>query len=154
MPTTVDIIDAISAPPLASLQQVLDTNGPYGPGDHTLTQFATNGAFLLPAGSYSVSGTYGVIVQVNGVIPASAGFDIGWNDISILASGDEYEQRIAQLVLLHTLPITGAKVITLQTDINTISQCVFYPLLIGTAATIGLHVSPNWHVDLFYLCVL
>jgi len=154
MPTTVDIIDAISAPPLAALQQVLDTAGPYGPGDHTLTQFTTNGAFLLPAGTYSISGTYGVLVTVNGSIPAHAGFTIGWNDVTIFPSGDIYEDRIAQVVLMHTLPITGAKIITQLEDINLISQSVFYPLLVGTPATLGLHVSPNWHVDLYYLCVL
>lgn len=154
MPTTVDIIDALSAPPLASLQQVLDTGGPYGPGDHTLTQFTTTGGFLLPAGTYGVSGTYGVIVTVNGLIPPHAGFSIGWNDVLFLASGDVYEDRIAQVCLLHTLPITGASVITEMVDINLVTQLVTWPLLIGTPATIGLHVEPNWHVDLFYMCVL
>lgn len=154
MPTTVDIIDAVTSPPLTTLQQVLDTNGPYGPGSHTLTDFHTDGAFLLPAGTYSVSGTYGCIVQVNGIVPPAAGFTIGWNDVSILASGDVYEDRIAQFCLLHTLPITGAKVIYQVQDINLISQTVYFPVLVGSAATIGLYVQPNWHVDLYYLCVL
>ncbi len=154
MPSTVSIIDAITSPPFVTLQQVLDTNGPYGPGDHTLTDFVTNGAFLLPAGTYTISDTYGVIVQVNGVIPPDAGFKIGWNDVSILASGDTYEDPIAQVVLLHTLPITGAKVIYAIETIRLISQTIYTPLLVGTALTLGLHVEPNWHVDLYYLCVL
>lgn len=154
MPAIVDIIDAVTSPPIAALNPVLDTGGPYGPGDHTLTTFSTNGAFLLPAGTYSISGTYGVIVNVNGVIPPQAGFDIGWNDVSILASGDVYEDRIAQVAMMHTLPISGAKLIFELADIKTISQLVYSPLLVGSALTLGLHVEPNWHVDLFYLCVL
>src|SRR6266576_4144801 len=149
MPTPVSIIDALSSPPFASLQQVLDTSGPYHAGDHTLTQFTTGGAFILPAGIYGISGTYGVIVVVNGAIPHAAGFTIGWNDAAILASGDVYHDRIAQVVLLHTLPITGAKIIYSVSDIVMIDQVVYTPLLVGTPLTLGLHVQPNWSVDLF-----
>lgn len=154
MPVTTDIIDAITSPPFASLQQVKDTGGPYGPGDHTLTTFHTDGAFLLPAGTYSVSATYGLIVQASGLLPPQAGFIIGWNDVTIFASGDFYEDRLAQVVLLHTLPITGAKIIYQVEDIHLLQQTIYTPLLVGTALTVGLHVSPNWSVDLFYLCVL
>lgn len=154
MPAQVSIIDALSSPPFASLQQVLDTGGPYGPGSHTLTTFTTSGAFILPAGTYGISGTYGVIVEVNGTIPASAGFRLGWDDVTIFANGNEYEDRIAQVVLLHTLPITGAKIIYSMSDIVLLQQTVYTPLLVGTPLTLGLYVSPNWHVDLYYLCVL
>jgi hypothetical protein len=154
MPTTVNVIDLLSGPELAALQQVLDTGGPYGPGDYTLSDFTTNGAFLLPAGTYSVSGTYGLIVQATGVFPPQAGFKIGWNDVTIVASGDRYEDRIAQIVFLRTLPITGAKVIQQIADVTLLSQAFFLDLLVGPALTIGLHVEPNWHVDLYYFCVL
>lgn len=154
MPTITDVIDAIATPPLASLQQVLDTTGPYSAGSHTLTQFTTNGAFLLPAGTYGVSGTYGVLVNVNGSIPTAAGRQLGWVDGAIFASGEVYYDRIAQVVLLHQLPITSAWVITEQHDCFGLSQLFLWPALLGSPAQLGLYVAPNWHVDLYYMCVL
>lgn len=154
MPTVTDIIDTITAPPFASLQQVLDTNGPYGPGDHTLTQFHTDGAFLLPAGTYDVGGTYGVIVRVNGAIPPGAGFDVGWSDALSIYVENEYEQRIVQVVQQHLLPITSAYVTTTLEDVYRLEQWIPWAVLLGSGARVGLHVTPNWHVDLFYMCVL
>jgi hypothetical protein len=154
MPVPTGVVDALSTPPFVSLNQVLDTSGPYTAGDHTLTQFTTSGAFLLPAGTYGVSGTYGVIVQPT-TIPPQWGFDIGWNDVSFpIASGDEYEPRLAQLCVIHTLPISGARIITQREDIHLVQQLILWPLLIGSAAAIGLHVEPGIVVDLFYMCVL
>lgn len=156
MPTVTDIIDTLASPPLASLQQVLDTGGPYGPGNYKLSTFTTSGAFLLPAGTYSVSGTYGVIIQVNGTIPPAAGFRKGWVDPGgvIFASGEAYEDLIAQTNLLHFLPISGAGIITESHDLHHLQEVYLWPALLGSAANIGLYVAPNWHVDLFYLCVL
>lgn len=156
MPSVTDIIDAVATPPLASLQQVLDTGGPYGPGSHTLQNFTTNGAFLLPAGSYSVSGTYGVIAQVSGVIPRATGFYLGYNDPAavILPSGDRYADLIGQVNLIHFLPITGAAVITEYHDLHHVSELFLWPALLGSAAKLGLYVAPNWGIDLYYMCVL
>lgn len=154
MPSTVGIIDTLTTPPLASLQQVLDTNGPYTGGDHTLLQFHTNGAFLLPAGNYDIGGTYGVIVQAS-TFPAVAGRTLGWNDATYpTISGDNYHDRIAQVCMLHQLPITGAWVITETFDIHLPSQLCLWPVYIGAAGRLGLHVFPNWAVELFYMCVL
>lgn len=156
MPSITDVIDAIATPPLASLQQVLDTNGPFGPGSHTLTQFHTDGAFLLPAGTYNISDTYGCIVQVNGVFPPAAGFQKGYVDPFgvIFGTGELYHDLIAQFNLLHTLPLTGAKLITERHDIHFNEELILWPGLIGSASTVGLYVGPNWHVDLYYMCVL
>lgn len=154
MPTVTDIIDTVASPPLASLQQVLDTSGPYAAGDHTLTNFVTNGAFLLPAGTYQVNGTYGVIVQAS-TFPSQAGRTLGWNDAAFpTISGDNYHDRIAQVCLLHTLPITGATIITDTFDAHFTSQLFLWQPLIGAGTRIGLHVFPNWAVELFYMCVL
>lgn len=154
MPTTTDIIDTIATPPLASLQQVLDTNGPFAAGDHTITQFHTNGAFLLPAGDYDIGGTYGVICQAS-TFPARAGRTIGWNDAAYpTISGDVYHDRIAQLCLLHQLPITGAWIITNIFDVYTPSEFFLWPALIGSGGRMGLHVFPNFAVELFWMCVL
>lgn len=151
--TQTGIIDTITTPPLASLQQVLDTNGPFT-GDHTFTQFHTDGAFLLPAGNYDVSGTYGVIVQASTFSPAG-GRILGWNDASFpTISGDEYIDRIAQVVLLHQLPITGAFVITQTFDVHLASQTMLWPVYLGSGSKVGLHVFPNYAVEMFYLCVL
>lgn len=154
MPTTTDIIDTVATPPLAALQQVLDTNGPYAAGDYTLSQFHTNGAFLLPAGNYDVGGTYGVIVQAS-TFPLAAGRILGWNDVTFpTISGDTYIDRIAQVCLLHQLPITGAYVISETFDVHLASQFFLWPAYIGAGTKIGLHVFPNYAVELFYMCVL
>jgi|SRR5215467_5254187 len=154
MPVSVDVIDTVATPPFASLQQVLDTNGPFGSGDHTISQFHTNGAFLLPTGNYDVGGTYGVIVQAS-TFPSSAGRIFGWNDGAFpTISGDEYLDRIAQVCLLHILPITGAYVISATFDVHLPSQLLTWPLLLGSTAKIGLHVFPGFAVEMFYMCVL
>jgi hypothetical protein len=154
MPQSVGIIDTVTTPPLAALQQVLDTNGPFSAGDHTFDHFHTNGAFLLPSGDYGISGVYGCIVQAS-TFPVTAGRVLGWNDASYaVVSGDEYRDRIAQVVLLHQLPISGAWVITETADIHLPSQLVMWPVYVGTPARLGLHVFPNFAVDMFYMCVL
>lgn len=154
MPTTTNIIDVISTPPLASLQQVLDTGGPYGPGSHTLTTFSTNGAFLLPAGSYAVSGTYGVIAVVNGTIPPAAGFQIGWHDPLAISDASYYYDAIGQVLVQHQLPITGAWVTAQLEWLHELQTFFYWTLSIGTPGRVGLYVAPNWHIDLYYLCVL
>jgi hypothetical protein len=154
MPSITDIIDTVASPPLASLQQVLDTTGPYAAGDHTITNWTTNGAFLLPSGTYQVNGTYGVIVQAS-TFPAQAGRILGWNDAGFpTISGDEYLDRIAQVCLLHQLPVTGAYVITNTWDVHLASELILWQPLLGSGQKIGLHVFPNFAVDLFWMCVL
>lgn len=154
MPQVTDIIDTVASPPFATLQQVLDTNGPFTGGDHTITQFHTNGAFLLPAGNHDVSGTYGLIVEAS-TFPASAGRVLGWNDASFpTISGDEYLDRIAQVCILHDLPITGATIITATYDVRLPVQAILWSPLIGAGTKVGLHVFPNFAVELFWLCVL
>jgi hypothetical protein len=154
MPAPVGIIDALTSPPFASLNQVLDTNGPYTAGDYTLTNFTTGGAFLLPAGTYDLGGTFGVLVEVT-AIPVKTGLTIGWNDGSEpIISGDEYEQRMVQICLIRTLPISGAHVITEVHDQYLVSQLYLWPVLLGSATRLGLHVNPGFECDLFFMCVL
>jgi len=154
VPSVTDIIDTIASPPFASLQQVLDTNGPYGAGNHTLTQFATGGAFLLPAGTYDVGGTYGVIARVNGTIPPREGFKIGWSDPASINDESRYLNPIAQIIQQHLLPITGAYVTTTSEWMYNLQLWVPWQVLLGSGARVGLHIEPNWSLDLFYLCVL
>lgn len=154
MPTVTDIIDTVASPPFASLQQVLDTGGPYGAGNHTLTTFHTDGAFLLPAGTYDVGGTYGVLVRVNGTIPPKEGFKIGWTDPASIYDESQWQNPICQIVQQHQLPITSAYVSTTVQWIYTLLTWVPWNVLLGSGARVGLHVEPNWAVDLFYMCVL
>jgi len=155
MPSPTDIISSLATPPLVSLQQVLDTGGPYGGGDHVLDNFTTSGAFLLPAGTYAVAGTYGVVVRAT-TIPAAAGHTIGFNgivggqDIDM----DVWHDTIAQLCLLKSFPITGA-IYPIQVEyIHLATELVLWNGLTAAPNHIGLHVFPNWAVDLYYMCVL
>ena len=150
----VGIIDTVSSPPLAALQPVLDLNGPYAAGDYTLPNFRTDGAFLLPGGTYDIGGVFGVIVEITRIPPA-AGLTFGWNDTSFpIASGDYYYDRMVQLCLLHTLPITGATIITERHEVHLVQELFLWPVLIGSAAQIGLHVNPGFACDLFFMCLL
>jgi len=156
MPTTQGIIDSIATPPIASLQQVLDTNGPYGPGSHTLTQFTTGGAFLLPAGTYPVSGTYGVLLVVNGAIAPRLGFTLGWIGPGGTLTEDAslFHDRICQLVVQHQLPITGAWVTTSEHEMFELAMLTLWQGLVDAPARIGLYVAPTFSVDAFFMCVL
>lgn len=155
MPSPTDIIDQLATPPLVALQQVLDTGGPYSGGDHVLDNFTTSGAFLLPAGTYSVNGVYGVVVRTT-TIPSHAGVGKGFNGI---VGGqdqdmDNYLDRIAQVCLFKSFPVTGA-IYAIQTfDVHYATQLFLWPGLIGGPNHIGLHVFPNFAVDLYYMCVL
>jgi len=154
MPTVTSIIDTLTTPPFASLQQVLDTGGPYS-GDNVLTTFTTTGAFLLPAGTYPVNGTYGMIVAFH-TVPPGAGRVIGFNGIvsGQDISADIWIDQVAQVNSIRALPITGAQLITESVIVHQGNQLILWSPYLGTGQTIGLHVFPNWKVDLYYLCVL
>lgn len=156
MPAITDVIQALTTPPLISLQQVLDTNGPFAAGDHTIDTFHTDGAFLLPAGSYGVSGTYGVIVRAT-TIPINASRLIGFN--GIVAGQDESEDtfldRLCQVVIYRSFPITGALYAIQRLDCQYATQLTLWSAFNGAAPDhIGLHVFPGWAVDLYWMCVL
>lgn len=153
MPQPTGIVDIVTTPPLAALQQVRDTNGPYGAGVHTLTNFHTDGAFLLPAGTYDIGGTYGLLSRISGAIPIEWGTADGWTDF---ASQDEayFFNRIAQVVVQRQLPITGAWVTTEKFDMHYLQQMVLWPLFVGGGTRVGLYVAPDIAVDVFYFCYL
>jgi hypothetical protein len=154
MPALTSVVDELTQPPFASLNAVLDLNGPFGTGDYNIDSFYTDGSFLLPAGSHDIGGTYGVIVQV-GLVPPQVGFRIGWNDVlGTAGSGDEWERRICQLVLQHYLPLGGFWIPTLVQDLNLVSTYVAWPVLVLSGSRLGLHVDPGWSVDLYFMCVL
>jgi hypothetical protein len=154
MPVPTSVIDSIAFPPLGSLNPVLDTNGPYGAGDHTLTTFTTSGAFLLPAGTYQVHGTYGVIVVLNGALPPSWGYDIGYDSGGALGGeGFRYHNRFCQLVPMHQV-LSGFYLPLEYFDVHHIPDSILWPFRLIGGDTLGVHVSPGVAVDLFFLCVL
>ncbi len=154
MPATSGVIDALATPPIASLQQVLDTNGPYGAGSHTIANFHTGGAFILPAGTYPISGTYGVLTVINGAIPPGLGLEIGWQDSGITDDGDIYYDRTLQLAIEHQLPITGAYVITNLYSSYRMTELFLWQGIVDAPSRIGLYVAPNLSFDLYFMCVL
>jgi hypothetical protein len=152
MPTPGGVIDQFLHPPLGLLNPVLDENGPYGPGTSTRSNFTTSGAFLLPAGTYAISGTYGVIAVVNGAIPPTAGFANGWDDVGYpLLTGIRWDDRFAQVNVIHTL-LSGIAVITQQFDLHTLVNLATWD--VALPAVIGIWVNPYMAIDLYYLCVL
>lgn len=154
MPVPVGVIDSIAFPPLGLLNPVLDTGGPYGAGDHTLSTFTTSGAFLLPAGTYQVHGTYGVIVVPNGAIPASWGYSIGYDSGGALGGeGFIYHNRFCQVVPMHQV-LSGFYLPLELHDVHTVPSYLLWPFRLIGGDLLGLHVSPGVAVDLFYLCVL
>ncbi len=154
MPIPSSVIDVLAFPPLGSLNPVLDDNGPYSFGDHTFTTWHTSGAFALPAGTYQVHGTYGVIVRLNGAPPAPWGVTIGYDSGGAVGfEGFIWEHRFAQLVVMHQL-LSGFFTTVDLTDIVTTAQSVFWPFRLIGGDQIGLHVEPGVAVDLYYLCIL
>lgn len=154
MPVVTGVIDSIAFPPLGLLNPVLDTGGPYSFGDHSLSTFTTGGAFLLPAGTYQVHGTYGVIAVVSGAVPLAWGYDIGYDSgTTIGAEGIRYENRFCQLVPLHQV-LSGFYLPVDRLDMHYILDSLLWPFRLVGGDLLGLHVEPGIQIDLYYLCVL
>ncbi len=64
-----------------------------------------------------------------------------------------YQQRIAQLVVQHTLPTTGVHVTTTSEDMYTLSKLVLWQGLVDAPDRVGLFVSPNFSIDMYYMCI-
>jgi hypothetical protein len=155
MPSAVSLIDTVAQMPFALLNPVRDEHGPYGVGDYNIDNFLTSSGGMLPSGTYDIGGTWGLHVAVEGTIPASAGWRTGWNDpTGVAGSGDEWERRICQVVLLHYLIIPSIWIQTQVVNVNRIKQLIEWPVLVGSGARVGLHVDPGWQVDLYFMCLL
>lgn len=154
MPLPTTIIDTVFSAPLGLLNPVLDTGGPYGAGSHERDTFITNGAFLLPAGTYQVHGTYGVIIVVNGAIPPTWGYAEGFRSGGALSDeGVRYDNKFCQVVPLHQA-LSGAFIPVSYTDVHYIPFLVEWPFRLAGGDRLGLWVSPGIAIDLYYLCIL
>jgi hypothetical protein len=137
------LIDFAFSPPVGVLNTHLDGNGPYGPGNHTLTQWLNSGVLS------NVSDTFGLYVNFNGAIPPKLGLTIGYSDGALVVL-DEYQDRLVQLVVQHQL-ISGAWVPTQVADLNALPTFVRWAEALP--GRVGLYIAPGIHIDLFYLLV-
>jgi hypothetical protein len=156
MPGTVPtgVGQTIFTPPLALLDVVLDEHGPYGEGSHTITDFLTTSAHgLLPAGTWPIGGTYGVVIVAT-TIPPTWGYALGYDSGGpIGAEGTRYHNRFAQVCIQHQ--VLGGAFVTVQLE-----DCHFVQTFIRTewiplgGDRFGLHVSPDIAVDVYFMCLL
>ncbi len=149
------VANLLVTPPIALLRPIRDENGPYSFGDYTITEFLTTTTHgLLPAGTWPIGGTYGVMTFLSGAIPTTWGYDIGYDSHGAIGvEGYRYFNRFAQVVVMHEA--IGGSFLTIQIqDIHYIQEwvpTVFTPV---GGDRLGLHVSPDISVDLFFMCLL
>lgn len=154
MPELTSVVDAISFPPLGVLNPVLDSAGPYGAGSHNLTTFTTGGAFALPAGTYQVHGTYGVIAVPSGTVPIVWGLDDGYDSGGALGlEGVRYHNRLCQLVPMHQV-LSGFFLPIERLDVHYVPEHLLWPFRLIGGDMLGLWVPPAISIDLYYLCIL
>lgn len=149
------VANVLVTPPISLLTPVLDENGPYTFGSHTITDFLTTTAHgLLPAGTWPIGGTYGVVVQVNGAIPVTLGYSLGYDSGGAVGfEGYRYFERFAQVVVMHQ-SLSGAFITIQDQDVTHVQEwipTVFIPL---GGDRIGLFVEPAVAVDLYFMCLL
>jgi len=141
-------------PPIGLMDPIRDEHGAFAAGDHTITDFLTTSAHgVLPAGTWPIGGTFGVIVAPT-VFPVTWGYDIGYDSGSPVGfEGWTYENRFAQLVVMHQA-ISGAFIPVQVVDcfrVQTYIPTAFVPV---SGDRIGLHVSPGISVELYFMCLL
>jgi len=138
------IIDYAFSPATGFLNTHLDTAGPYGAGNHTLTTWTPAGSPAQP-----VANTFGVLLQFNGAIPPHLGLQLGYDDGGLIVT-DRFDLTLVQLVVQHQF-LSGAWVVTQLEDVHILpSSRRWVEALPGR---VGLHVLPGIAVDLFYLRV-
>lgn len=143
----VPIGDQFLHPPIGILAPHLDYRGPYS-GNETLTVWSSTAGPIYT--DIAVSNSFGVVVQLNGSIPAGYGLTLGWNDPSGLYTADEYEVRLVQLVVQHQF-LSGAWTTTQVENIRSFPFTVLWA--VALPGRVGLLVAPGLSFDLFYLQV-
>lgn len=140
--TSIDIgvVEQFLTPPLGVLTPHIDTSGPYS-GNQTLSTWSSG----VP-----VANTFGVIWRVNGAIPAELGYKLGWVDPLSINSGEEYEERLVQVVVQHQL-LSGAWITTQIEDCYQTSGTIRWKD--ATPGRLGLYVLPGLAFDLYFLQV-
>lgn len=144
MPVTSGIIDTALHPPLGLLTNLLDGNGPYA-GDNLLT------TWLDGATTRNVSDTFGVLAIVNGAIPPKLGFELGAAMGGATPfTGDEYEERLVQVVVQHQLTLgLGGWVTTQVVDSHFLAILILWQEALP--GRIGVRTLPGISMDLQFL---
>jgi len=97
-----------------------------------------------------VSDSFGCIVQFSGTIPPFLGFTVGGTD-GLLVSGDEWELRIVQILVLHQL-FGGSWVTSQWADVDMLPWTMRWTEALP--GKVVLYVSPSLAVDIFFLRAL
>jgi hypothetical protein len=149
MPVDVNVPlgDQFLHPPIGILRPHLDYFGPYS-GNETLTEWSSTPGPVFT--HVAVSNTFGVLVQLNGIIPAGYGLTLGWNSSDGLYTADEYEIRLCQLVVQHQF-LSGAWTTTQVVDVRSFPTTVLWS--VALPGRIGILAAPGLAFDLFYLQV-
>lgn len=144
MPVSAGIIDTALHPPLGLLTNLLDGNGPYS-GDNLLT------TWLDGATTRNVSDTFGCLVIINGAIPAKLGLDLGCAMGGATPfTGDEYEERLAQVVVQHQLTLgLGGWVTTQVVDTSFLATLILWQEALP--GRLGIRTLPGISMDLQFL---
>lgn len=143
----VGVIEQFLHPPIGVLAGHLDYRGPY-------SGLVTNTIWSSTAGpvftDHSVTDTFGVMVNIDGAIPAGWGFTYGWVSPDALYDESWYDQRICQLVVQHQF-LSGAWISTQVVNVHSFPTVVLWE--VALPGRIGLLVAPGLAVDLSYLLV-
>jgi hypothetical protein len=143
----VPIGDQFLHPPLGLLRPHLDYHGPYS-GNVTRTVWSDTPGPVFS--DLPVSESFGVVIQLNGAIPAGYGLTLGWESPDTLYSADEYEIRLLQLVVQHQF-ISGAWTTSQLVSVNSFPTTVLWS--VALPGRLGLYVAPGLAFDLFFLLV-
>jgi hypothetical protein len=143
----VGIIDTILHPPIGVLIPRLDYHGPYE-GNVTVTEFSTTPGPIFT--DIDVRASYGVVVQLNGAIPAGFGFTNGWVSDDTLYDEAIYDVRLLQLVVQHQFS-GGAWVSTQVENIYSFPKVILWTEALP--GRVGLLVAPGLAFDLLFLGV-
>lgn len=148
-PTYVDtgLIDMLLHPPLGAMRPFLDYYGPYSGNVSIATWSETAGPIFTPR---SVTDTFGVFINIEGLIPTSWGYRQGW--VSELGEIDlsQYIPPLGQLVVVHRFS-NGLHIATQTFTIDSFPCFVTWD--VALPAFIGLRTAPGISFDLSFLMV-
>jgi len=144
---SVGVIDQFLHPPIGALSPHLDYHGPYS-GLETITQWSITAGPVFT--DIPVANTFGVMLNINGAIPAGWGFTNGWVSPDTLYDEAIYDERICQLVIQHQF-LSGAWISTQIVEVHSFPIAIVWD--IALPGRVGLLVAPGLAVDLFFLMV-
>lgn len=149
MPINVDtgLIDFLVHPPLGVLSTFEDFYGPYS-GNVSITHWSQTPGPIYT--SRDVRDTFGVVIEIDGVIPSHWGHTSGYYSPGGEIQTDNYNPPFCELVVLHQLATT-AYVVTQRHFMTMATEIYLWD--IALPSQIGLHIAPNISVSLLFLLI-